>query len=275
MMNDNGNGAGLKIPPPGEERREWIRYRLRKLKGPKGKRLTSADIARTTGAGESTVSLVFLGRRVDGDKAASVREHTAKLLEIPEATLFPEILTINAAHAVACPKCGHEFDPDNPLASLLDAVDAGEQESGAIPDQGPGDGSEVPLEALAPAEAPGFRIGADDEIAAHAEQGPRDLEEVEEEFEDLDAEAQREVRALEDADAGPSISDRIAAESLDEGGAHPFHDDDAREATDTCGRCEGTCEEPGEDGKACTACKGDGEVPASSPYAMSRQLPAE
>jgi hypothetical protein len=111
-MNDNGNGAGLKIPPPGEERREWIRYRLRKLKGPKGKRLTSADIARTTGAGESTVSLVFLGRRVDGDKAASVREHTAKLLEIPEATLFPEILTINAAHAVACPKCGHEFDPD-------------------------------------------------------------------------------------------------------------------------------------------------------------------
>jgi transcriptional regulator with XRE-family HTH domain len=265
MMIDNSNGAGLTIPPPGEERREWIRYRLRKLKGPKGKRLTSADIARTTGAGESTVSLVFLGRRVDGDKAAAVREHTAKLLEIPEEILFPEILTINAAHAVACPKCGHEFEPDNPLASLLPAVDAGEQESGQDAER---------LEsALDRVNEENARTAAELDEREEPSGAPRF-----EEFEDLDDAAQGEVRALENADdSAPTFRTGAADRAILSGSGEPEEEEEEEEEEpqDTCIACDGSGHDQENDGRLCRVCHGSGEVPVGSPHGASTALPSE
>lgn len=89
------------IPPPGEERRDWIRFRLRRQRSPNGKRYRALDIANATGASEGTVSLVFLGERVAGDKAAAVRAETCRILDLDESALFPEAAKLAEAPTLA------------------------------------------------------------------------------------------------------------------------------------------------------------------------------
>jgi hypothetical protein len=56
--------AQPQVPPPGEDRRAWIRHELQRRVNPAtGKRWTQADVAREAFVNESTVSLVYLGVR--------------------------------------------------------------------------------------------------------------------------------------------------------------------------------------------------------------------
>lgn len=84
--------SGRQIPPAGTERRAWIRFALQsKPNVEHGRPYNQADIARAADVSQGTVSLVYTGGRVAGDKAALVRKITANVLGIPESELFPEV----------------------------------------------------------------------------------------------------------------------------------------------------------------------------------------
>lgn len=77
------------VPPPGEDRRAWIRHELqRRVNESTERRWTQADVAREAFVNESTVSLVYTGRRVKGPGSEKVMRITARILGTTTDRLF-------------------------------------------------------------------------------------------------------------------------------------------------------------------------------------------
>lgn len=77
------------VPPPGEDRRAWIRHELQRRTNPDtGRRYTQADIAREAFVNESTVSLVYTGKRRQGPGTHKVMRITARILDTTTDRLF-------------------------------------------------------------------------------------------------------------------------------------------------------------------------------------------
>lgn len=77
------------VPPPGEDRRAWIRHELqRRVNDDTGRRWTQADVAREAYVNESTVSLVYLGERKTGAGTEKVMRITARILDTTTDRLF-------------------------------------------------------------------------------------------------------------------------------------------------------------------------------------------
>lgn len=77
------------VPPPGEDRRAWIRYQLRlRANEATGKRWTQNDVAKEAHVNESTVSNAYLGTRTDGRGTQKVMRITARILEMTTDELF-------------------------------------------------------------------------------------------------------------------------------------------------------------------------------------------
>lgn len=82
--------ARLGVPSGGQQLRSWIRYQLQNKTNPDtAKPYTQADIARATFTSEGSVSYIYQGQRVSGQKSGRVRRLTSQILGIPEAVLFP------------------------------------------------------------------------------------------------------------------------------------------------------------------------------------------
>jgi transcriptional regulator with XRE-family HTH domain len=77
------------VPPAGEDRRAWIRHELQRRVNPEsGRRYTQADIAREAHVNESTVSLVYTGKRAKGPGSEKVMRVTARILGMETDDLF-------------------------------------------------------------------------------------------------------------------------------------------------------------------------------------------
>jgi hypothetical protein len=83
----------IPVPPPGQDRRHWIKWALSKRANPAtGRRWTPADVAAEAYAAESTVSLVYLGERTVGKKIEKIMRITARVLEMKTLELFGIVL---------------------------------------------------------------------------------------------------------------------------------------------------------------------------------------
>lgn len=121
--------TGATIPPPGPNRRTWIRYQLQQIPNPDAvpaRGFNQADIARLADTSEGTVSNVLVGTgRIKGEKAAAVRRITASILNLGEDSVFPEASPKLTAETLAvCPTCGTRFDTTTGTVVPGVAVDA-------------------------------------------------------------------------------------------------------------------------------------------------------
>lgn len=83
----------MQVPPPGEDRRSWIKYQLsRHDNASTGRRWSLTDVANEAGASQGTVSLVYLGERTVGPKIQKIMRITARVLEMKTLELFGIVL---------------------------------------------------------------------------------------------------------------------------------------------------------------------------------------
>lgn len=94
-----------KVPVDGDDRRAWIRFELQNIRNPEtGRRFTQADIAREAHATDSTVSLVFSGKRSNGPKIDKIRRITARILNRSTDELFGVALEAGDGYAGSKPR---------------------------------------------------------------------------------------------------------------------------------------------------------------------------